>query len=128
MARISDKARARAIALLMSGEAQAKVAEAAGISVRSVQRIAQGIRDELERFRAERRHDLDQLLLDYVAENLRTQTVLLQEIRRTEFVRAQKARDLGVLLGILGDKAFRVLSASTGVHPGPEEGPGEEEG
>lgn len=127
MARISDKTRGRVIALLMAGETQATVAKETGISQRSVERIAASIRDELKRFRVEQKHDLDQLLLNYVAENLQTLTVLLQEIRRTEFIRAQKGRDLGVLLGILSDKAFRVLSATTGSDRGDPEAGGEQE-
>lgn len=126
MARISDKTRGLVIALLYSGETQAEAAKRAGISVRSVERIAASIRDELNRFRKEQKHDLDQLLLDYVAETLTTLKVLLQEIRRPEFIRAQKARDLGILLGICSDKAFRVLSATIRSDSGAEEEAGEE--
>ena len=106
--------RAAAMSSLLAGSGVTEVAAAYRLPSSTVSRWKAEARKE-----AGRSEDVGSLLLDYLSENLRTLRAQAEQFREPEWLAAQDAGALGILHGILTDKAVRLLAAleGSGVQP-----------
>lgn len=101
---------------LLAGQGVAEVAREYSLPESTVSRWRKVARAE-----AGLSDDIGELLLAYLSENLRTLQAQAVAFRDPEWLRDQGASDVGVLHGILTDKAVRLLEAleGSGVPPTP---------
>lgn len=111
--KLSDEKRAQIIALLLTGESLARTAERAGVSVKTVERIKSSPQmAELVALKRESEPTLHELVTAHLTTALEAANELARTIRDNKlwFAR-QNAGDIGLLYGILSDKAIRIYDA-----------------
>lgn len=101
--------KAAVMAALLAGQGTCEVARAYDIPESTVSRWKAKAREE-----AGRSNDVGELLLGYLEENLRTLRAQVVAFRNEEWLAKQGASEVGVLHGILTDKAVRLLEALEG--------------
>ena len=106
--------KAAAMAALLAGQGVCDVAREYALPETTVSRWKAQVRAD-----AGRSDDIGELLLDYLAENLKTLRVQAVAFRDRDWLREQNASEAGILHGILTDKAVRLLEAldGSGVQP-----------
>ena len=112
----TPETRASVMAALLAGQGVSELAREYQIPESTVSRWKKAAREE-----AGLSGEIGELLLDYLGENLRTLKAQAVAFRDTDWIRKQSASELGVLHGILSDKAVRLLEALEGspVEPRP---------
>lgn len=99
--------------LLSSEKSQREIAEENGVSEGSVSMIKTRVLPVVfEEFEDIKKADIGQLVEGYLRQSLATLTVQLEHFADRSWLYTQSAGDLGVLHGILHDKAVRVLAAA----------------
>lgn len=99
--------------LLLSAEkSQKEIAEENGISPQTVSDIKLRTPAIFGEFGDIKKADIGQLVEGYLRQSLATLTVQLEHFADRSWLYTQSAGDLGVLHGILHDKAVRVLAAA----------------
>jgi transposase-like protein len=94
------------MAALLAGQGVNEIAAQYHISKATISRWKKAARAT-----AGRSEDVGALLLDYLRENLTTLRAQAVAFRDATWLRVQDAADVGVLHGILTDKAVRLLEA-----------------
>lgn len=97
------------MAALLAGQGVNEVAREYSLPPSTVSRWKRQARAE-----AGKSDDVGELLLEYLRENLETLSVQVIAFRDPEWLREQGASEVGVLHGILTDKAVRLLEALEG--------------
>lgn len=111
MAEYSEQLKAQALALLMAGEAPARVAATLGIPIgtlkswKSRQRNGEGVATVA----TEKRERIGELLLDYLEVTLETLKQQQLVFRDVDWLKKQSAAEVAVLHGVGVDKAIRLL-------------------
>ncbi len=119
----SAEVRAQVIAALLAGQGVLEVARQYKLPKQTVSRFKNScVPDELGRVGPKNRETLDSLLLEAVSANISALTAIADAVSEPEYVSKQPADSVGVLYGILADKAVRFLeAASFGAGDAPEE-------
>lgn len=109
-----DEVRAAVMAALLEGQGAAKVAEEYNIPEGTIaswkSRMVNG--DAIVSIASEKRDQLGELLMDYLAANLTTLRMQIEGVHRDEeWLKKQSAGELATLHGVSMDKAIRLLEA-----------------
>lgn len=108
-----DDTLAAVMAALLAGQAVNEVAAAYKIPKQTVSRIKNELTSEqLGQVGTEKADRIDDLLFDYLSENLKTLKAQAVIARDADYIKKYAPRDLAVLHGILADKAVRILEAA----------------
>lgn len=110
----SDEVRAEAIAALLAGQGVTEVARKYKLPKATVSRLKNKIAPELlEQVETEKTNSIATLIENHLSESLQAAAGLARKVRTNdEWLFRQNAADIGVLYGILTDKAIRILEAA----------------
>lgn len=110
----SDQVRAEAIAALLAGQGVTEVARKYKLSKATVSRLKNKIGPEtLKQIETEKQNSIAELIESHLSESLQAAAGLARKVRSNdEWIFSQNAADIGVLYGILTDKAIRILEAA----------------
>lgn len=104
--------KAQVIAALLTGQGVNEVAEQYRIPKSTVSGWKRQISEsELNKIELKKAHEIGEMILGYVAQNLSTVTSQLETAGDREWLRKQSASEFAVLHGVLIDKAVRILGA-----------------
>lgn len=101
--------KAAVMAALLSGQSISQVAEQYRIPRGTVSRWSASIGIEAER--TNKKAQIGELLIDYLAANLRTLRAQMEVFSDAEWLKKQGASELAVLHGVMADKSIRLLEA-----------------
>jgi hypothetical protein len=102
------------MAALLSGLSIAEVSRQYNLPKQTVSRIKnEMVPEQLGQIGTEKRHRLDDLLLDALASNLAAQKRIADTVSEPEYVRKQSATAVAELYEVLADKAVRLLEAAS---------------
>ena len=123
--RHSDETKAAVMAALLTGQTVAQVATAYHLDKSVVSRWRSKISEYrlqgIATKKSETGETIEELLVDYVQQNLRTLKAQSIEAGRPEYVQEQSASELAVLHGVLADKTVRILAALEPIEAASEE-------
>lgn len=109
----SDEVKAQVMASLLQGQGVTEVATQYSLDKSVVSRWRQQIpAEELQRLATEKKDEFGELVAAYLREVLLTLSVQVRHARDPNWLKGQDAAGLGVLHGILTDKAIRILEAA----------------
>jgi transposase-like protein len=115
-----DAVKAQVMAALLTGQTVTEVAKAFSINHSLVSRWRKAISvDQLHEVALKKKESIEELLLDYLATNLRTLKAQSEQASRPDYIQKQSASELAVLHGVIADKTFRILGA---LQPAESEG------
>jgi transposase-like protein len=121
--RHSDKTRGEALAALLEGQAVSEVAKKYKLPKATVSDIKRSIdSEEFEQVRTKKQEALAELIEGHLHASLKAATELASQASDANWRFKQDADKLGVLYGILTDKAVRILEAAESA-PREEEWP-----
>lgn len=111
---LKPEVKAQVMAALLQGQGVNEVARVYKLSPTAVSRIKNGLLPEnLAQLETEKRESLDTLLLEAVSANVRALTKMAQAVSNEKYITSQPAESIGMLYGILADKAVRFLEAAS---------------
>jgi transposase-like protein len=109
--------RARVIAALLLGSGVMEIARELDLPESSVRNYKRTLTPEqIAELNAKKGQRLDDLVFDYLQENLTTLRVQSKLLRDESYVAKQPASEMATLHGVMADKAVRLLEAVTGTH------------
>lgn len=109
----SDETRATVVACLLTGQSVTEIARQYKLDKSVVSRIKTGMMPEtLQQVATEKRENLDNLILCALESNLKALNSIATVVAEADYVRKQPAESIGVLYGILSDKAIRIIEAA----------------
>lgn len=121
-----DDVKARVIAALLAGAGVVEIARELELPHNTVsdykKQIPQTKLDELRQKKGER---LDDLVYDYLVQNLETLRAQSVAVSDVAYIQKQPAGELATLHGVMADKTVRLLEVTTGRIPPRELPPGE---
>lgn len=106
------KRRVSVAAQIISGSSQGQVAKNEGITKQAVSKQAKTI---------EPIPVLDPYIIEFATELFKANIALCKQLQDPEYVKTQSASDVGVLAGVLNDKAGRAFAAIGGRGSRPAE-------
>lgn len=120
----SDETRGQALAALLAGQGIAEVARKYKLPESTVRDIKRRIgTEEFAEVRAKKEEALAALIEGHLYASLKAATELAGQASNANWRDKQDADKLGVLYGILTDKAVRILEAAEASVPSEEEWP-----
>jgi len=106
--------KAHVMAALLQGQGVNEIARAYKLSSATVSGIKNSLLPEhVEQLQTQKRETLDVLLLEAVSANVRTLTKIAEAVSDPKYITSQPAESIGMLYGILADKAVRFLEAAS---------------
>jgi hypothetical protein len=122
--RHTDETRGQALAALLAGQGVAEVARKYKLPESTVRDIKKSIgSEEFVEVRAKKQEQLASLIEAHLHASLKAATQLAGQASNADWRNKQDADKLGVLYGILTDKAVRILEAAESATPAEEEWP-----
>lgn len=103
--RISDDVRAAIMAALLAGQGVTETAKQFNVGDATVSRLKAKL-EELEI-----KKEIPELVMEVLREQLSAIKNIAREASRPDYVKEQPASEIAVLIGVISDKAFRILSA-----------------
>lgn len=120
----SDETRSLALAALMEGQGVSEVAKKYKLPNSTVHDIKQSLESaEFAKVREKKEERLAELIEGHLHASLEAATQLASQAANADWRYKQDADKLGVLYGILTDKAVRILEAAESASPAEEEWP-----
>lgn len=120
----SDETRSAALAALLEGQAVSEVARRYKLPKATVSDIKRHIdTEEFEQVRTKKQEALAELIEGHLHASLKAATELAGQASNADWRNKQDADKLGVLYGILTDKAVRILEAAESAAPVENEWP-----
>lgn len=109
----SDEVRAQVMAALLAGQGVMEVAARYRLPKATVSRIKNSLTaEQLEQIGTEKKDRIGNLLLGAVAANVEALRSIAETVSEPPYIRGQSAESVGMLYGILADKAVRFLEAA----------------
>jgi hypothetical protein len=109
----SPEAKAEVIAALLAGQGVRETARKYNISRSTVSRLRNSLsQQELGQIETEKRERISDLVESHLTESLKAAASLAKKVTNDAWFSKQNAADIGVLYGILTDKAVRILEAA----------------
>ena len=102
--------KAAVMAALLAGQGVSEIAKEFGLDEATVRNWKRKL-PEFNEVNGKNAVDFDQLLCDYLQENLITLAAQSRFFRDFDWLKKQSASDLAVLHGVAADKAIRILAA-----------------
>lgn len=106
---LPPETKARAIALLATGQSANSIAAELGVDERTVRRWRRDT--PMSAITEQKQADLNALVTAYLHEVLETLTAQARFARDETWLRTQSANDVAILHGVINDKAIRILAA-----------------
>lgn len=111
---MAPEIRAQVMAALLEGQGVNAVARVYKLAPKTVSRIKNGLLPEnLSRLDTQKKESLDTLLLESVNANVRALKAIAEAVSEPSYITKQPAESVGMLYGILADKAVRFLEAAS---------------
>ena len=110
----SPEVKAAVISSLLSGQSVSSVAKEYDIPKGTVsgwktkETNGEGVAPSIDE---KKKVDIGDLLIDMLTENLKAAREIAVSVQDPEYLKKQDASDVAVLLGVINDKAFRMLEA-----------------
>jgi hypothetical protein len=120
----SDETKAEALAALMAGQGVSEVAKKYKLPHSTVSGLKKTLSSEqFDEVRRKKQESLAELIEGHLHASLKAATELAGQASNADWRNKQDADKLGVLYGILTDKAVRILEAAESATPAEEEWP-----
>lgn len=112
----SDKTKTAVMAALLEGQSAAQVAEDYNIPVGTIHswknRQENANAEDYARIASEKRERIADLIIELLSSHLEAATSIIKAVADDEeYIKNQSASEVAVLLGVINDKAFRMLEA-----------------
>ena len=112
-----DETKAKVIAALTAGHQPSQVCRDFGLPESTVRTWGKSAGVDFAEIRAEKKYRLDELVADYLSENLTTLSAQAIHARKSDWLDRQNAESLAILHGVMADKAIRILEAAAAAIP-----------
>jgi len=123
----SDDVRARVIAALLAGCGVVEIARELNIPHQSVSNYKKEIpKDKLGELRQKKGERLDDLVYDYLVQNLETLRAQSKAVSDESYINQQPAGEMATLHGVIADKTIRLLEVTTSHTPNQQLNPAPE--
>lgn len=109
----SEETRAQIVAALLAGQGVNEVSRKYNIPKATVSRLKNGLAvEQLEQVETLKKERLTDLIEAHLTQSLKAATGIASKVCDDTWFAKQNAADIGVLYGILTDKAVRILEAA----------------
>lgn len=117
MSKYSDETKAAVMAALLTGQSVSSIAKEYKIPHGTVRswKSRQLNGENVATVAIEKKHEIGDLLIEYLRENLSTLRAQVLAFRDEKWLSKQNAADVAVLHGVLTDKAVRLIEAMSHV-------------
>jgi transposase-like protein len=116
--KVPDDMQARVMAALLVGAGVVEIARELGLPHQTVSDIKNTIpEDKLGEIRRKKGERIDDLVYDYLVQNLETLRAQAKAVSNESYIQKQPAGELATLHGVMADKTVRLLEVTTGRGP-----------
>lgn len=110
----SDDTKAKVIAALLAGMGVVEIARELGLPHNTVSNYKSEIpEDKLDELRRKKGARIDDLVYDYLVQNLETLRIQSKAVSDESYINKQPAGEMATLHGVIADKTVRLLEVTT---------------
>lgn len=118
----SDDTKAKVIAALLAGCGVVEIARELNLPHQSVSNYKRELpEDKLSELRRKKGERIDDLVFDYLVQNLETLRTQSKVVSDESYIREQPAGEMATLHGVIADKTVRLLEVTTGAQVSPRQ-------
>ena len=122
--KLTDDTQAKVMAALLVGAGVVEIARELNLPHQTVSDIKRTIpEDKLGEIRQKKGERIDDLVYDYLVQNLETLRAQAKAVSSESYIQKQPAGELATLHGVMADKTVRLLEVTTGRIPPRELAP-----